>query len=185
MLGQVLHGAAEENNIPLCELLLEDTNIDIINGEGKSALFLVLDKYEAYPDDREQREKCLETLRFLIKRGASLQASVSGLDALETARKRSNHDLALVLIEHGNLAIRYGPDFKGLFKQAALAGNVSVIKELEEAQLHPLKRHDSFRLSEILADQGGRVGSDIVNLVESMERAAIERIWPLSETHVI
>jgi hypothetical protein len=72
-----------------------------------------------------------------------------------------------------------------LFKQAALAGNVSVIKKLEEAQLHPLKRHDSFRLSEILADQGGRVGSDIVELVESMERVAIERIWPLLETDVV
>lgn len=91
----------------------------------------------------------------------------------------------MVIIEHGNLDIRYGPDFKGLFKQAALAGNVSVIKKLEEAQLHPLKRHDSFRLSEILADQGGRVGSDIVELVESMERVAIERIWPLLETDVV
>ena len=58
-----------------------------MNAEGKSALFLVIDKYEDYRDS-ERREEYLETLRFLIKRGASLQAGTSGLDALETARKR-------------------------------------------------------------------------------------------------
>ena len=126
----------------------------------------------------------METLRFLIKRGASLQAGVSGLDALETARKRSLHDLALVIIEHGNLPVRYGPDFKVLFKQAAVEGKVSVIEKLQEAQLHPLKRHDSSRLSEIVEDEGEGIGSAIVNLVESMERAAIGLIWPRMETVV-
>ena len=126
----------------------------------------------------------METIRFLIKRGASLQAGASGLDALETARKRSLHDLALVIIEHGNLPVKYGPDFKVLFKQAAIEGKVSVIEKLQEAQLHPLKRHDSSRLSEIVDDEGEGIGSDIVDLVKSMERAAIERIWPLLETVV-
>lgn len=124
----------------------------------------------------------METIRFLIKRGASLQAGVSGLDALETARKRSLYDLALVIIEHGNLPVRYGPDFRPLFKQAAIEGNVSVIEKLQEAQLHPLKRHDSLRLSEIVDDEGEGIGDDIVYLVNSMERVAIERIWPLLET---
>jgi hypothetical protein len=154
-----------------------------LNAEGKSALFLAIDKYEDYQDS-ERREEYLETFRFLIKRGASLQAGVSGLDALETTRKRSLHDLALIIIEHGNLPISYGPDFKVLFKQAAIEGNVSVIEKLQEAQLHPLKRHDSSRLSEIVDDEGEGIGGDIVDLVNSMERAAIERIWPLLETVV-
>lgn len=153
----------------------------MVNAEGKSALFLVIDKYELYRD-YEQGEKYLETLRFLIKRGASLQAGVSGLNALETARKRSLHDLALVIIEHGDLPIRYGPDFKVLFKKAAVEGKVSVIEKLQEAQLHPLKRHDSSRLSEIVDDEGEGIGEKIVDLVKSMERTAIERIWPLLET---
>ena len=126
----------------------------------------------------------METLRFLIKHGASLQSGTSGLDALETARKRSLHDLALVIIEHGNLPVRYGPDVKVLFNQAAGEVNVSVIEKLQEAQLHPLKRHDSFRLSEIVEDEGEGIGSAIVNLVESMERAAIGLIWPRMETVV-
>ncbi|GAB7330154.1 hypothetical protein MBLNU13_g01829t1 [Cladosporium sp. NU13] len=179
--NHVLHCAVEENNIPLCELLLEDTDIDVLNAEGKSALFLAIDKYEDYRDS-ERREEYLETIRFLIKRGASLQAGVSGLDALEIARKRSLYDLALVIIEHGNLPVRYGPDFRVLFKQAAIEGNVSVIEKLQEAQLHPLKRHDSLRLSEIVDDEGEGIGGDIVDLVNSMERVAIERIWPLLET---
>ena len=126
----------------------------------------------------------METFRFLIKRGANLHAGVSGLDALETARKRSLHDLSLVIIEHGNLPVRYGPDFKVLFKQAAIEGKAGVIEKLQEAQLHPLKRHDSSRLSEIVEDEGGGIGGDIVDLVNSMERMAIERIWPLPETDV-
>lgn len=126
----------------------------------------------------------METIRFLVKRGASLQAGISGLDALETARKRSLHILALVIIEHGNLPVRYGPDFKVLFKQAAVEGKVDVIEKLQEAQLHPLKRHDSSRLSEIVEDEGEGIGSVIVNLVDSMERMAIERIWPILKTVV-
>lgn len=126
----------------------------------------------------------METIRFLIKRGASLQAGVSGLDALEIVRKRSLHDLALVIIEHGSLPIRYGPDFRVLFKQAAIEGKLNVIEKLQEAQLHPLKRHDSSRLSEIVDDEGEGIGGEIVDLVNSMERAAIERIWPLLETVV-
>ena len=120
----------------------------------------------------------------MIQRGASLEPSVSGLDALETARKRSLHDLALVVIEHGNLLIRYGPDFKRLFERAAVKGNVGVIKKLQEAELHPLKRHDSFRLSEIVDDEGKGIGGEIIKLVESMERAAIGLIWPQSEAVV-
>lgn len=154
-----------------------------MNAEGKSALFLVIDKYEDYRDS-ERREEYLETLRFLIKRGASLQAGTSGLDALETARKRSLHDLALVIIEHGNLPVRYGPDFKVLFKQAAVEGKVNVIEKLQEAQLHPLKRHDSSRLSEIVEDEGEAIGSVVVDLVDSMERMAVERIWPILKTVV-
>jgi GTPase SAR1 family protein len=180
---QVLHCAAEENNIPLCELLLQDTDIDIVNAEGKSALFLVLDKYELYQHN-EQGENYLDTLQFLIQHGASLHPSISGPDALETARKRSLHDLALVVIEHGDLPIRYGPDFKRLFERAAVKGNVSVIKKLQEAELHPLKRYDSFRLSEIVEDEGKGIGAEIKELVESMERAAIGLIWPKLETIV-
>lgn len=114
-----------------------------------------------------------------------MEPSVSGLDALEIARKRSLHDLALVIIEHGNLIVRYGPDFKRLFERAAVNGNVTVIKKLQEAELHPLKRHDSFRLSEIVDDEGKGIGGEIVELVESMERAAIGLIWPQSETIVV
>lgn len=146
-------------------------------------MFLAIDKYEDYRDS-ERREEYLETLRFLIKRGASLQAGISGLDALETARKRSLHDLALVIIEHGNLPVRYGPDFKVLFKQAAVEGKVNVIEKLQEAQLHPLKRHDSSRLSEIVEDEGEAIGSVVVDLVDSMERMAVERIWPILKTVV-
>jgi hypothetical protein len=97
-----------------------------------------------------------------------LEPSVSGLDALETARKRSLHDLALVI----------------MFERAAVKGNVSVIKKLQEAELHPLKRHDSFRLSEIVEDEGKGIGGEIKELVESMERAAIGLIWPKLETIV-
>jgi len=155
----------------------------VVNAEGKSALFLVIDKYELY-QDYEQGEKYLETLQFLIQRGASLEPSVSGLDALETARKRSLHDLALVIIEHGDLDIPYGPDFKRLFERAAVKGNVSVIKKLQEAELHPLKRHDSLRLSEIVDDEGKGIGGEVKKLVESMERTAIGLIWPKLETGI-
>jgi hypothetical protein len=88
-----------------------------------------------------------------------------------------------VIIEHGNLSIRYGPDFKRLFERAAVKGNVSVISKLQGAQLHPLKRHDSFRLSEIV-NEGNGIGDEIVELVEAMERTAIGLIWPQLETIV-
>jgi hypothetical protein len=70
-----------------------------------------------------------------------------------------------------------------LFERAAVKGNVSVINKLQEAQLHPLKRHDSLRLSEIV-NEGKGIGDEIVELVESMERTAIGLIWPQLETIV-
>ena len=113
-----------------------------------------------------------------------MELSVLGLDVLETARKRSLRDVALMIIEHGNLVVRYGPDFKRLFERAAVKGNVSVIKKLQESELHPLKRQNSFRLSEIVGDEGKGIGGEIVELVESMERTAIGLIWPQLEAIV-
>jgi hypothetical protein len=118
----------------------------------------------------------LETIKFLLERGASLQAGVSGLDALEWVRKRGIKQLPLVFIEHGGLPLRYGPDFGGFFEEAAMAANVSVITKLHDARLHPLKRHDSRRLSEIV--NADYVSDEIVDLVTSMEHAALESIWP-------
>lgn len=141
-----------------------------MNAEGNSALFLAIDRYEVY--GREY----MDMIKFLLEHGASLQASASGLDALETVRQRSIPDLPLVFIEHGGLPLRYGPDFKDLFQQAALEQNVSVIEKLQDAQLHPLKRHGSWRLSEIV--KGRDVVEEIVELVKSMERSALARIWP-------
>lgn len=141
-----------------------------MNAEGNSALFLAIDKYEVHGSEY------MDMIKFLLEHGASLQASTSGLDALETVRQRSIPDLPLVFIEHGGLPLRYGPDFKDLFHQAARERNVSVIEKLQDAQLHPLKRHGSWRLSEIV--DGREFVQEIVDLVKSMERSALARIWP-------
>jgi len=62
-----------------------------------------------------------------------------------------------------------------------LEGKKGVIGKLQEARLHPLKRHDSLRLAEIVEDEGEGVGREIVALVGAMERAAIGLIWPSAE----
>jgi len=151
-------------------MLLENTDINAVNAEGKSALFLAIDKY--YDEGSEY----MDMVKFLLEHGASLEAGASGLDALETVRQLPVEDLSLLFIEHGGLPLRYGPDFRELFRQAALAGNVSVINKLEEAQLHPLKRHGSWRLSEIVEGRGIMEG--MVDLVKNMELSALGRIWP-------
>jgi hypothetical protein len=142
-------------------------------------LFLAIDKYKVFGSEY------MAMIKFLLSHGASVKAGggASGLDALETARQRPYDDLPLVFIEHGGLPLRYGPDFKELFRQAALSGNVSVIEKLQEAQLHPLKRHGSWRLSEIVDGmEAGSVAEEIVEKVKAMQRAALGRIWPrLSE----
>jgi ankyrin repeat protein len=175
---QAFHCAVEENNIPLCEWLLEKTDINTVNADGKTALFLAIDKFQ--PD---QRIECLETIKFLLERGASLQAGVSGLNALEWVRKHDIEQLPLVFIEHGSLPLRYGPDFANIFQQAAVAANVSVIEKLREARLHPLRRHDSRRLSEIV--NADYISDEIADLVTSMEHAALERIWPAGDSYVL
>lgn len=121
----------------------------------------------------------MDMIKFLLKRGASLQAGISGLDALETARKRSLIPLALVFIKHGGLPLRYGPDFRSLFEEAALTRDVSVIEKLQDAQLHPLKRHDTRRLSEIV--NADYMSDEIVDFVTSMEHSALARIWPTQD----
>jgi ankyrin repeat protein len=152
-------------------LLLEKIDINTVNAEGKTALFLAIDKFEG-----TQQIDCLETIKFLLEQGASLQAGVSGLDALEWVRKRGIEQLPLVFIEHGSLPLRYGPDFGNIFQEAAVAANISVIEKLREARLHPLRRHDSRRLSEIV--NADYISDEIVDLVTSMEHAALEDIWP-------
>lgn len=147
-----------------------------MNAEGNSALFLAIDKYEAHGSEY------MEMIEFLLAHGASLQAGASGLDALETVRQRSIPDLPLMFIEHGGLPLRYGPDFKDLFQEAALAGNVSVIEKLQDAQLHPLKRHNSWRLSQIVDMEDGSVVDEIVEMVKTMQLSALERIWPRAKT---
>jgi ankyrin repeat protein len=156
-------------------LLLEKTDINTVNADGKTALFLAIDKFEG-----TQQLDCIETIKFLLERGASLQAGVSGLDALEWVRQRGIKQLPLVFIEHGSLPLRYGPDFAEFFEEAAVAANVSVIAKLREARLHPLKRHDSRRLSEIV--NADYISDEIVDLVTSMEHAALEGIWPPVDT---
>jgi hypothetical protein len=116
----------------------------------------------------------------LLERGANLQARVSGLDALEWVRKRGITQLPLVFIEHGGLPLRYGSDFANIFQEAAVAANVSVIEKLQEARLHPLRRHNSLRLSEIVNSHD--ISDEIVDLVTSMEHAALERIWPAGDS---
>jgi ankyrin repeat protein len=152
-------------------LLLKKTDINTVNADGKTALFLAIDKFEG-----TQRIDCLETIKFLLEHGASLQAGVSGLDALEWVRKYGIEQLPLVFIEHGSLPLRYGPDFGNIFHEAAVAANVSVIEKLREARLHPLRRHGSRRLSEIV--DVDYISDEIVDLVTSMEHAALEGIWP-------
>jgi hypothetical protein len=151
-------------------MLLDETDINAVNAEGKSALFLAIDKYD------EQGSEYMDMIKFLLEHGASLEAGASGLDALETVRQRAIEDLPIIFIEHGGLPLRYGPDFRELFRQAALAGNTNVIEKLEEAELHPLKRHGSWRLSEIVEGHGIMEG--MVDLVKSMEFSALGRIWP-------
>lgn len=163
----------EENNIPLCKLLLETTDINVVNAEGKSALFLAIERYE----DPEYREEYMETIKFLLDRGASLQVSGSCYDALEIARQRGLTDLALVLIQHdGKIPVRYGSDFRYLFEEAARTSNTTIINRLHDAQLHPLKRHETSRISEIV--RAGDIADEVKELVAAMEHGALQRIWP-------
>lgn len=151
-------------------MLLEHTDINAVNAEGKSALFLAVERYE---DPEVEYFKMIE---FLLDRGASLQVSGSCYDALEAVRQRGIFDLAVVFIERGDTALRYGPDFRQLFEEAARTANTSVIEKLHNAQLHPLKRHGSSRMSEIV--QAGYIGDEVKDLVASMQHTALERIWP-------
>lgn len=162
----------EENNIPLCELLLRTTNINVINAEGKSALLLAVERYEGH----EYKEECMEMIRFLLDRGASLQVSGSCYNALESARQRGLTDLVLVLIEYGEMAVQYGSDFRYLFEEAARISNTSAIRRLHDAQLHPLKRHADSRISDIV--RAGDIADEVKELVAAMEHAAVESIWP-------
>jgi hypothetical protein len=160
-------------------VLSKKTTYRSVNGYWKkqisTLLTLMVKQLSSWPSTSSY-----QTIKFLLERGASLQAGVSGLDALEWVRKHDIEQLPLVFIEHGSLPLRYGPDFANIFQQAAVAANVSVIEKLREARLHPLRRHDSRRLSEIV--NADYISDEIADLVTSMEHAALERIWPAGDS---
>lgn len=139
-------------------------------------MILAIERYQGHED----QEEYMEMIKFLLDRGASLRVPGSCYDAIETVRQTGMPNLALVFIERGETPLRYGPDFRQLFEEAARTNKTSVIRKLHDAQLHPLKRHDSSRLSEIV--QPGYIDDEVRDLVASMEHTALERIWPACDT---